>query len=90
MKVGRNYAILLKKTVKPTFLFIKFGLTEHPSVFLNHGSYGGKMNELMESFEKAVDDLYTIDWSESDGSDVRKVLKTILTTFLRINCRLGI
>ena len=33
------------------------------------------MNELMESFEKAVDDLYTIDWSESDGSDVRKVLK---------------
>lgn len=33
------------------------------------------MNELMESFEKALDDLYTIDWSESDGSDVRKVLR---------------
>ena len=37
------------------------------------------MNNLQESFEKAVNDLYTIDWSESDGSDVKAILKTYFT-----------
>lgn len=32
------------------------------------------MIELKTSFEKALSDLYTIDWSESDGSDVKQVL----------------
>ena len=34
------------------------------------------MDKLQESFEKAVDDLYAVDWSETDGSDVKEILKT--------------
>lgn len=32
------------------------------------------MIELKTSFEKALSDLYTIDWTETDGSDVKHVL----------------
>ena len=32
------------------------------------------MIELIKSFEIAISDLQTIDWSESDGSDVNKIL----------------
>lgn len=28
-----------------------------------------------QSFKKAVEDLYTVNWSETDGSDVEKILK---------------
>ena len=31
------------------------------------------MDKLQESFEKAINDLYTIDWSETDGSDVKEI-----------------
>lgn len=33
------------------------------------------MDKLQESFEKAVNDLYTIDWSETDGSDVKEIFE---------------
>lgn len=32
------------------------------------------MIELKTFFDKALSDLYTIDWSETDGSDVKHVL----------------
>lgn len=34
------------------------------------------MNKPQESFEKALSDLYTIDWSKTDGSDVKHILNT--------------
>ena len=37
---------------------------------------GKKMNNLQESFEKAINDFYTVDWSETDGSDVREIFET--------------
>nr|WP_318681048.1 hypothetical protein [uncultured Treponema sp.] len=33
------------------------------------------MDKLQESFEKAINDLYTIDWSETDGSDVKEIFE---------------
>lgn len=33
------------------------------------------MNNLKISFEKALSDLYTIDWSETDGNDIKHILK---------------
>lgn len=34
------------------------------------------MNNLQESFERALEDFYTVNWSETDGSDVKQILKT--------------
>lgn len=34
------------------------------------------MNNLQESFERALEDFYTIDWSETDGNDVKHILET--------------
>ena len=34
------------------------------------------MNNLQESFERALEDFYTVDWSETDGSDVKQILET--------------
>lgn len=34
------------------------------------------MNNLQESFERALVDFYTVDWSETDGSDVKQILET--------------
>ena len=33
------------------------------------------MNNLKISFEKALSDLNTIDWSETDGNDIKHILK---------------
>ena len=34
------------------------------------------MNNLKISFEKALSDLNTIDWSETDGQDIKVILET--------------
>ncbi len=34
------------------------------------------MNNFQDSFERALEDFYTVDWSETDGSDVKQILKT--------------
>ena len=34
------------------------------------------MNNLQESFERALEDFYTANWSETDGSDVEQILET--------------
>ena len=34
------------------------------------------MSKLQTSFEKTLSDLYTINWSETDGSDLKDILKT--------------
>ncbi|MDY5122845.1 MAG: hypothetical protein SPE59_03490 [Treponema sp.] len=34
------------------------------------------MNNLKTTFEKVLSDLYTIDWSETDGRDIKVILKT--------------
>ncbi len=34
------------------------------------------MNNLQDSFERALEDFYTVDWSETDGSDVKQILET--------------
>ncbi len=34
------------------------------------------MNNLKTSFEKALSDLNTIDWSETDGRDIKEILET--------------
>lgn len=34
------------------------------------------MNNLQESFERALEDFYTVNWSETDGSDVKQILET--------------
>lgn len=34
------------------------------------------MNELKGTFEKIVSELYTIDWSETDGSDIKNVFES--------------
>lgn len=34
-----------------------------------------KQKDLEETFNKVLSDLYCIDWSETDGSDVRTILK---------------
>ena len=34
------------------------------------------MNKLQESFEKVLSDLYTVDWSETDGNNVKHILTT--------------
>ncbi len=34
------------------------------------------MNNLKTSFEKALSDLNTINWSETDGRDIKVILKT--------------
>ena len=33
------------------------------------------MNNLQESFERALEDFYTVNWSETDGSDVKQILE---------------
>ena len=33
------------------------------------------MNNLQESFERSLEDVYAVDWSETDGSDVKQILK---------------
>lgn len=40
------------------------------------------MEDLEELFNHAMSDLCCIDWSETDGSDVRMVLKTNFAGFL--------
>ena len=32
-------------------------------------------DQAVQSFKKALSDLYTVDWTETDGSDVEKILK---------------
>jgi hypothetical protein len=34
------------------------------------------MNNLQESFERALEDFYTVNWSETDGSNVKQILET--------------
>ena len=34
------------------------------------------MNNLQKSFERALEDFYTVDWSETDGCDVKHILET--------------
>lgn len=34
------------------------------------------MEELKKSFEKVLFDFNTIDWSETDGRDIREILET--------------
>ena len=34
------------------------------------------MKDITEVFESALSDLQTINWSETDGSDVKKVLRS--------------
>lgn len=34
------------------------------------------MNNLKISFEKALSDMNTIDWSETDGRDIKEILET--------------
>ena len=34
------------------------------------------MNNLQESFERSLEDFYAVDWSETDGSDVKQILET--------------
>ena len=34
------------------------------------------MNNLQDSFERALEVFYTVDWSETDGSDVKQILET--------------
>ena len=34
------------------------------------------MEELKQSFEKVLFDFNTIDWSETDGRDIREILET--------------
>lgn len=34
------------------------------------------MNNLQDSFERALEDFYTVNWSETDGSDVKQILET--------------
>lgn len=34
------------------------------------------MNKLQESFERALEDFYTVNWSETYGSDVKQILET--------------
>ena len=34
------------------------------------------MNNLQESFERALEDFYAVNWSETDGSDVKQILET--------------
>ena len=34
------------------------------------------MGELIKAFNSAMDDLQTIDWTETDGTDVKNILKT--------------
>ncbi|MBP5442917.1 MAG: hypothetical protein J6Y60_06740 [Treponema sp.] len=34
------------------------------------------MNNLQESFERALEDFYTVDWSGTDGSDLKQILET--------------
>lgn len=33
------------------------------------------MNNLQESFERALEDFYTVDWSETDVSNVKQILE---------------
>ena len=33
------------------------------------------MSRLSEAFNSAMDDLQTIDWTETDGTDVKNILK---------------
>lgn len=35
---------------------------------------GVDMKELKQSFAKAVEELYAVDWSETDGKDVENIL----------------
>ena len=34
------------------------------------------MDKLQTSFEKALENFYTVDWSETDGNDVKEILET--------------
>lgn len=40
------------------------------------------MDKLEDVFENAISDLQIINWSETDGSDVKKILKDAFTRFL--------
>ena len=40
------------------------------------------MKEVTKVFNSALSDLQTINWSETDGSDVKKILKSAFKTVL--------
>lgn len=40
------------------------------------------MKDITEVFNSALNDLQTINWSETDGSDVEKILKDAFTKYL--------
>lgn len=40
------------------------------------------MKDIIEVFNSALSDLQTINWSETDGSDVEKILKDAFTKYL--------
>ncbi len=40
------------------------------------------MKEITKVFNSALSDLQTINWSETDGSDIRKILKSTFKPFM--------
>lgn len=64
-----------------------------------HGTWGGLALQLerdtievleyskayCDSFNEAIENLYCVDWSESDGSDVRQILAIYLKDGIRKN-----
>jgi len=39
------------------------------------------MNDCMKAFDNAISDLCCINWSETDGSDVKNILKSSFTRY---------
>lgn len=78
----------------------RIGIVEHiDSIKQVHGTWGGLALQLerdtievleyskayCDSFNEAIENLYSVDWSETDGSDVKEILQIYLKDGIRKN-----
>lgn len=100
MKVRIGDKIRIVEMVGESDYSGKIGIVENiDSIKQVHGTWGGLALQLerdtievleyskayCDSFNEAIENLYCVDWSETDGSDVKQILATYLKDGIKKN-----
>lgn len=103
MKVRIGDKIRIVEMVGESDYSGKIGIVENiDSIKQVHGTWGGLALQLerdtievleyskayCDSFNEAIENLYCVDWSETDGSDVKQILATYLKDGIKKNADL--
>ncbi len=103
MKVRIGDKIRIVEMVGESDYSGRIGIVENiDSIKQVHGTWGGLALQLerdtievleyskayCDSFNEAIENLYCVDWSETDGSDVKQILATYLKDGIKKNADL--